>query len=120
MPISLLGRDREHRDAAAVAIEQPVDEMKVAGSAASGTDGELARQVGLGAGSERRGLLIAHVDPADLAEAAKRVAEAIEAVANHAVNAFYADLSQRRGDKIGGSSCHGSISTFTRLAKLDF
>ena len=41
-----------HRHAAAVAIEQAVDQVQVAGSAASGADGELAGEVRLGAGRE--------------------------------------------------------------------
>jgi hypothetical protein len=41
-----------------VAIEQAVDEMQVAGSAAAGTDRELAGQMRFGAGREGGYLLV--------------------------------------------------------------
>ena len=93
--LGIWARDREHRHAATVTIEQSVDQMKVAGSTAAGADRQLARKVGLRAGGERRGFLVAHVNPADLSKAAKQVAKAIEAVAHYAVNAFHANLGQR-------------------------
>jgi hypothetical protein len=38
-----MGGDRQHRHAAAVAIEQAVDQMQIARAAAAGADRELAR-----------------------------------------------------------------------------
>jgi hypothetical protein len=90
-----MGRDREHSDAAAVAIEQPVDEMKGC-RVRSFRHRRRARPSG---GPRRRQRTprppLAHVDPVDLSKAAKRVAKAIEAVDHHAGNAFHANLGQR-------------------------
>jgi len=41
-----------------VAVEQAVDEVEVAGTAAAGADGELTRQMRLGACCESRDLLV--------------------------------------------------------------
>ena len=53
-----MGRDRQHRHAAALAIEQAVDEMQVAGAAAAGADRQLAGQMGLGARREGAAFLV--------------------------------------------------------------
>ena len=60
-------RDREHRGPAAMAVEEPVDQMQVAGSATSGTDGQSTGQLRLRARRECRGLFVPDVDPVDLA-----------------------------------------------------
>ena len=65
-----LGGDREHRHPVAMAIEQAVDEMQVAGPAAAGADGERPGHLRLGAGGEARHLLVAHMHPADAASSA--------------------------------------------------
>ena len=72
--------------ARAVAVEQAVDEMQVARPAAARADRELAGQVGLGAGRESGGLLVPDMDPLDLALPAHRVGEAVQAVADEAVD----------------------------------
>jgi hypothetical protein len=56
-----------------VAIEQAIDEVQVAGSAASGADRKLSCQVRLGPGREGRDLLVPYMDPLDLALAADRI-----------------------------------------------
>ena len=57
--------DRQHRHPAAVRVEQPVDQVQVARSAAARAHRELAGQRGLGGRRERRRLLVADVDPGD-------------------------------------------------------
>ena len=57
--------DRDDGHARAVAIEQAVDEMEVAGAAASRADGEFAGDMRVGAGGERRDLLMADMQPLD-------------------------------------------------------
>ena len=61
-----VGGDRQHRHAAAMTVEQAVDQVQVAGPAASGADRELAGEMRLGARGEGGGLLVPHVDPVDL------------------------------------------------------
>jgi hypothetical protein len=48
-------------------IEQAVDEMQIAWSAAAGTDGKLSGQMRLGAGCEGGDLLVPDMHPFDLA-----------------------------------------------------
>ena len=48
-----------------MAVEEAVDEMQVAGAAASGADGEAAGDMGVGARREGRDLLVADVQPFD-------------------------------------------------------
>ena len=63
----------EHRHAGPVTIKQPVDQVQIARPAAAGADGELTRQMGLGASRESGNLLVSDMHPFDLALAAKRV-----------------------------------------------
>src|SRR5438105_15214844 len=79
----------EHGHARTVTIEQTVDEVQVAGSAAAGANGELSSQMRLGAGRERGNLLVPDVDPRDLSLPADGVGEAIEAVAHDAVDPLH-------------------------------
>ena len=83
------GRDlrsnAEHRHARAMAIEQPVDQVKVSGSAAAGADGEFTGEMGLGAGCEGGDFLMPDMNPFDLALAAQRVGDPmLRAVADDA------------------------------------
>ncbi len=81
-------------------VEQAVDEVEVAGAAASGADGELAGEVRLGASGEGGGLLVAGVDPVDPAVGAERVGDAVEAVADHPVDPLHPDPRQNLDDEI--------------------
>src|SRR5580704_9986321 len=56
---------RHHRNARALAVEQAVDKVQVAGAATSGADREAAGNVGVGAGGEGGDLLVPHVQPFD-------------------------------------------------------
>ena len=89
--------DREHRDARAVAVEQAIDEVQIARPAAARADGELAGQMRLGAGRERRDLLVPDMDPLDLALPAQRVGQAVEAIADDAIDPL--DARRRRGSR---------------------
>ena len=60
-----LGRNRGHRHAAAMRVEQPVDEMQIAGAAGAGADRKAAGHLGFARGRERRDLFVAHVNPVD-------------------------------------------------------
>jgi hypothetical protein len=91
---------------ARAAIEEAVDEMQIAGSAAPRTDRELSGQVRLGAGGEGSGLLVSHMQPLDLALPADRVGEAVEAVADDTVDAL--DAGRGEGfDELISDGLHG-------------
>src|SRR5262245_20633761 len=95
-----LRRDSQHRHARAVAVEQAVDEMQIARSAAAGADRELTREMGLATGGKRRDLLVPDMNPFDLALAAERVGQPIETVANDAVDPFDSGRDENFGKLI--------------------
>ena len=92
--------DGKHRHAGAVAVEQAVDEVQVAGSATAGADREFAGQMRLGAGREGRDLFVAHVHPFDLALAAQRVGQPVQAVADDAINPLHAGRGEGFGELV--------------------
>jgi hypothetical protein len=59
--------DRQHRHAGTLAIEQAVDQVQVAGTAATRADRELSGQMRVRARREGRDLLVPDVQPVDLA-----------------------------------------------------
>src|SRR4029077_4740422 len=83
-----LRRDGQHRHPRAVAIEQAVDQMQVTGPAASCADRELASQMSFGAGCECSHLLVAHMDPLNLAPTSNCIGEAVKAVADNSVDSL--------------------------------
>ena len=101
-----LRRDGQHRHARAMAVEQAVDEVQIARPAAAGADRELAGQMRLGAGREGRDLLVPDMDPFDLALSADRVGEAVEAVADDAVDPLDAGRGEGLRELISDRFCH--------------
>ena len=75
-------------------IEQPVDEMKISGSATTGANSELAREMGLAGGGESCSLFVPNIDPFDLALAAQRIGQPIKAIADDAINPFDAGCDE--------------------------
>jgi hypothetical protein len=73
-----LGGDCQHRRAAAMAIVKPVDEVHVPGPATSGTDRQLAGQMGLRSGGECGRFLVTHANPLDVLALADFLQQAIE------------------------------------------
>jgi hypothetical protein len=69
-----------------MSIEQPVDEMQVAWSAAAGADRERVCKMGFTGGSESCGLFVPNMNPFDLTLAAQRVGKPIKAIADNSVN----------------------------------
>jgi hypothetical protein len=73
--------DRQHRHSAAVGVEQSIDQMQVARTAAGGADRQLAGDRGLAGCGERGRLLVTDVLPRQAAVAAQGVGEAVQGVA---------------------------------------
>ena len=92
--------DGEHRRAAAMRIEQAVDEMQIAGTARPRADRKLAGDLRFSRGGKGRDLLMPDVNPVDRLSLAQRVGEAVEAIADHAENALDAGLGQRLRDEV--------------------
>src|ERR1700754_92753 len=83
-----------------MAVEQAVDEMEVAGAAASGADGDTSREVRFGSRREGGDLFVADVNPLDLALTADGIRQAVEAVAYDAVNPCDACRRQDIGELV--------------------
>jgi hypothetical protein len=101
-----LRRDRQHRHPVAMTLEQAVDEVKIAGTAAAGADGEPAGHLRLGACRERGHFLMAHVHPADLGRP-QGVREAVERIAHDAPDPFDAGGLECLCQLIGDAIRHG-------------
>ena len=101
-----LRRDRHHRHARALAVEETVDEMQIAGAAAAGADGEVPRDMGVGAGGEGGDLFVAHVQPFDPAAPANGVGEAVQAVAHDAVDALNSSGDEHLDHLVGDGLGH--------------
>src|ERR1700761_7790319 len=100
--------DRQDRHAAALAIEQPIDQMQIAGTAAAGAHGKVAGEMSFGPRRESGSLLMAHVDPIDRFSSPQRIGNAVEGVADHTVDAFDASLLEGFNQVFGCSLAHNS------------
>ncbi len=87
-----------------MAIEQSVDEVQVPWPAAAGADGERSGQMRFGAGREGGHLLVADMHPLNHGLAANGIGQAVEAVANDAINSF----DPRRREDFGKLVCNST------------
>jgi hypothetical protein len=110
--------DREHGHARAVAVEETINEMQIARPAAAGADREFTSQMRLRPCREGRDLLVPDMDPLDLALAAKRVRQPVQAIANNAINPLDASRSQDVCELIGYGTGH--ILTSDEVAEIAF
>src|SRR5271168_2995546 len=78
--------DSQNRYAAALAIEQAVDQMQVARTAAAGTDRKASSEMGLCSRSECGSLFVPHVDPVNRLSPSQGVGKAVERVADNPIN----------------------------------
>ncbi len=83
-----MSRNRQHGNTASMGIEEPVDEMKVAGTAATATDCQLSCQMRFGRRCECSTFFMPHMDPLDRLHPAQGVREAIEGVADNTIGSF--------------------------------
>src|SRR6266850_3590679 len=90
-----LGCDGEHRHTSSVAIVKPIDQMHVAGPAASRADGKASGQVCFGAGGKCCRLFMSDVDPLKLLLFSNRVCKPIEGVARKPINPFNSRVNER-------------------------
>ncbi|MHC2687110.1 hypothetical protein ACVJDU_008674 [Bradyrhizobium diazoefficiens] len=96
-----LRRDRQHGDAAAMRVEQAVDQMQIARAAGTCADRKASGHLGFAGGCERRNLLMPDVDPFDGAATPQRLGKSIQAVADDAVDPLDAGLFERCHEQIG-------------------
>jgi hypothetical protein len=98
--------DREHRNPRAVTIEEAIDEVQIARPAASRADGEPARQMRLGTGSEGGDFLVSDVDPLDLSLAPYGVSQPIEAITHDTVDALDPCGGEDLDELLSNNLCH--------------
>ena len=87
--------DRQHRYAAALRVEQAVDQVQVARSAAACAHRKLSGQRGVGRGRETGRLLVTYMLPSDFTRTPQGVGETVEAVTGQPVHAANAADPQR-------------------------
>ncbi len=87
----------KHRLPAAVAIEQPIDQMQIARPATAGAHRQLAGHRGFGPGGECRHLFVAHMHPFDALHLAQRIGQPIETIAGHPPDSLHPGTFQRFG-----------------------
>jgi hypothetical protein len=73
-----LRRNRKHRHPVPLAIEQAVDEMKIARSATPRAHCDLAGEVGLRSGGKRGGLFMPHMQPFNLLGSPDHVGQPVQ------------------------------------------
>jgi len=111
--------DGEHGHPRAVAVEQTVDEVEVAGPAAAGAYGELTRKMRLGTRRKGRDLLVPDMNPLDLTLAAKRIGQAIQAIANNAINPLDTRCGENLGELVRDGFCQLASPLRSASAKLE-
>ena len=82
--------DRQHGNAAAVAIVQAIDQVQIARTATPGADCQASREMGFGARSERTGFLVPHVNPLQAPTRVDGIDDPVQRVAGHSINALNA------------------------------
>ena len=82
-------RQREHRCARPVRVIEPIEKVYVPGPRGSGAHRYPAGELRLRPGRERTNLLVANVNPTQLAVAPDRIADRIEAIPDHAVDPLH-------------------------------
>src|ERR1700735_1608268 len=92
--------------ARAPAVEKAVDKGEIARAAAAGAYGEGASDMGVGAGGEGGDLFMAHMQPFDAAAPANGVGEAIEAVADNAIDPLHSGGGENLDHLVGDGSGH--------------
>src|SRR6478672_6849590 len=101
-----VGGDCQNRHAIALAVEQAVDQMKVAGTAAPGTYRKALGKMSFSSRCKCSGLFMTHVNPVDRLSSPQRVGKAIERVANHSVDTLHARFFESFNQILGCSFAH--------------
>ncbi len=106
----------QHRHVVAMAIEQAIDQVQVAGAAAAGAYGQFAGGGGFGTGGKRGHFFVAHMHPLDAVHGAQGVGQAVEAVAGQAPDALDARLFKGGRQLLGqGDFRHEELQSSVRV-----
>src|SRR6266481_378316 len=93
-PARNLCGNSEDWNAAALTVVEAINQMHVAGAATPGTYRQLASEMGLSAGGERRCLLVSYTNPADILSNANRICNSVERVAWNSIDPLDSAFSQ--------------------------
>src|SRR5580658_3472158 len=83
-----LCRNRKNWQGTSVAIVEPVNEMKIPGTATPGADGEPAGNMRIGASGKGRHFLVADMDPFEAFLSAQRIGDPVERIANYSIDSL--------------------------------
>jgi hypothetical protein len=86
--------DGQHRSTCSMSVEETLDQVRVAGTAAASANRKPSGQLGVGRGGKGTRLLVANVHPFDSFGSADRIDDRVEAIADDAVDPL--DPSSRR------------------------
>src|SRR6266478_7990409 len=100
-PTRNLCSNSEDGDAAALTVVEAINQMHVAGATTSGTYRQLASEMGLGAGGERRCLLVSYTNPANVLSNANRICNSVERVAGDSIDPFDTGFRQNVNQQLG-------------------
>ncbi len=108
-------RDREHRRAVALAVVEAVEQVQAAGPGRAEHRRRAPGDLGVGAGRERAGLLVAHVHELDLGRvAAQRVDDRVGRVADDPVDLADPGFDHLVDEDFGNGLGHGVSSSRLR------
>ncbi len=81
-----LRSDSQDRNAASLAVVQPVDQMQVPGTAAPGANRQVSREMRFRSSSKRCRLFVPDMNPLNPLISSKGVGDAIERIAGNTIN----------------------------------
>src|SRR6266478_7931696 len=111
-----VGRDCQNRHAVALAVEQAVDQMKVAWTTAPGAHSKASGKMTFSPGRKSRGLFMTHVNPVDRLSSPQRVSKAVERVSHHSVDALHARFLEGFDQIFGCSFAHKLLFPIARTS----
>jgi hypothetical protein len=91
----------EDGNAAALTVVEAINQMHIPRATASGTYCQLASEMGLGAGGERRYLLVPYTNPANVLSNANRICNSVERVAGDSIDSLDTGFRQNVNQQLG-------------------
>jgi hypothetical protein len=110
--------NRKYRHAIPMAIEETVDEVKIARATTASAHSDLSCEMGLRSGSKRGCLFVPHMHPFDLFTFPDYLGQAIQRIANHSVDPLYACVQQCVDEYLSHSLCH--VFPHLGVNRIDF
>src|SRR5216684_4149822 len=100
-PARNLCGNSEDWNAAALTVVEAINQMHIPRATASGTYCQLASEMGLGAGSEGRYLLVSYTNPANVLSNANRICNSVERVTWDSIDPLDTGFSQNVNQQLG-------------------